>query len=175
LNNTSVRPAQPSDAKAIAEIQIAAWQAAYAGLLPDRLLDHLSVEGSEQRWRQRLEDGSSRVLVYECTGRMAGFVDFGPSRDDDAEPGRVGEIYALYLDPADWRKGYGSALLNQAIQALRAQEFSDVTLWVLRNNQRGMQFYEAAGFRQDGTSKLERGAQGVTLREVRYRLSIREG
>ena len=175
MNNPSVRPAQPSDARAIAEVQIAAWRAAYAGLLPDRLLDHLSVESSEQRWRQRLEDGSSRVLLYECTGRMAGFVDFGPSRDDDADPGRVGEIYALYLDPADWRKGYGSALLNQALQALRAQRFSDVTLWVLRNNQRGIKFYEAAGFRQDGTSKLERGAQGVTLREERYRLSIREG
>jgi len=106
---------------------------------------------------------------------MAGFVDFGPSRDDDADPGRVGEIYALYLDPAEWRKGYGSALLDQAIQALRARGFSDVTLWVLRNNQRGIKFYEATGFRQDGASKLERASQGVTLREERYRLSIGEG
>jgi ribosomal protein S18 acetylase RimI-like enzyme len=168
----SIRRAKASDAKAIAKVQMASWQAAYRGLLPDRLLGGLSAVGAERRWRRRLEDGTGQVLVCEREGRMAGFIAFGPGRDDDAVAEEVAEIYALYLDPRDWRQGYGSALLGEALAALREQGYAEVTLWVLDNNQRGIGFYEASGFSCDGASKVETAVGGITLNEVRYRLSI---
>jgi ribosomal protein S18 acetylase RimI-like enzyme len=80
-----------------------------------------------------------------------------------------GEIYAIYLDPREWRKGYGLALVKAAMEALKAQGFSEVTLWVLDKNERGIGFYEAMGFRADGAGKVEKRRNGVESYEVRYR------
>jgi hypothetical protein len=49
-----IRQAEPSDAGGIAAVQVAAWQSAYRGLMPDHVLDGLSVQEAEQRWRQRI-------------------------------------------------------------------------------------------------------------------------
>jgi len=42
-----IRPATPEDARAIAEVHVASWRYAYRGLLPDDVLDRLSVEERE--------------------------------------------------------------------------------------------------------------------------------
>jgi len=52
-----LRAAVPADARAIAEIHVASWRSAYRGLLPDSLLDAMSVDELEQRWRSRLPAG----------------------------------------------------------------------------------------------------------------------
>ena len=170
-----IRRAQTSDARGIAEAQVASWQAAYRALLPDDLLDTLSVSGFENRWRLRLTfEDSRQTLVYERDGRILGFVAFGPCRDEDIQALHVGEIYAIYLRPTHWRQGYGSALMRAALQALREGGYAQVTLWVLRNNQPARRFYEAAGFRADGAVKEERRDADVQVREVRYRRPIEE-
>jgi hypothetical protein len=46
-----IRAATISDAYGIAEIQVAGWQAAYRGLMPDSLLDGLSVPKREEMWQ----------------------------------------------------------------------------------------------------------------------------
>ena len=39
-----IRTATPEDARAIAEVHVASWRAAYRGVLPDTYLDRLSVD-----------------------------------------------------------------------------------------------------------------------------------
>jgi ribosomal protein S18 acetylase RimI-like enzyme len=171
----SIRHAQTSDARSIAEAQVTSWQAAYRGLLPDELLDGLSVAGFENRWRLRLAfEDSRQTLVYEQDDRVWGFVAFGPGRDEDIQSLRVGEIYAIYLHPTQWRQGHGWALMKAALRSLCEAGYTQVTLWVLRNNQRARRFYEAAGFRADGAIKEERRDAGIEVREVRYRRPIEE-
>ena len=48
---TSVRRATPEDARAIADIQVETWRAAYVGMMPQRVLDELDVEARERMWR----------------------------------------------------------------------------------------------------------------------------
>jgi ribosomal protein S18 acetylase RimI-like enzyme len=171
----SIRRAQTSDARGIAEAQVAAWQTAYRGLLPDELLDTLSVSGFENRWRLRLTfEDSRQTLVYEQDGHILGFVAFGPCRDEDIPALHIGEIYAIYLHPVHWRQGYGSSLMEAALLALRKGGYTQVSLWVLRNNQPARRFYEAAGFRTDGAIKEERRDAGIEMHEVRYRRPIEE-
>jgi hypothetical protein len=43
-----------------------------------------------------------------------------------------------------------------------------VTLWVLDTNERARRFYEARGWRADGTSKSD-ASRGSPVVEVRYR------
>jgi GNAT superfamily N-acetyltransferase len=167
-----VRWSVPDDAYALSEIHVLAWQAGYRGLLPDSLLDSLSAVERLPRWRERLAETTSRVLVAELDGRAAGWLVIGPQRDEDLDPGRVAEIYAVYVHPDAWRHGCGAALLARAKAELHGQGFAETSLWVLRGNQRAIRFYEALGFWADGASKIETNRDGIAFDEVRYRCML---
>jgi GNAT superfamily N-acetyltransferase len=164
----SVRPATPSDADAIAVVHVDSWRAAYRGIVPARILDGLSVERRAAGWRETIESaGDERVWVVERDGGVIGFAATGPARDDDAVAGS-GEVMAIYLDPAAWSTGIGRRLFAAAVEDLRGRAFGPLVLWVLTANARGRHFYEAAGWRPDGTSRtLDFG--GTPIEEIRYR------
>ena len=118
-----IRRAEPSDAEGIAEVKVASWKSAYRGILPDSLLDNLSVEHDEIRWRARIIEHTSQVLVLEQNSRIIGFVAFGTCRDEDVDQERVGEVYAIYLEPREWRRGHGSSLVGAAIESLQEEGY----------------------------------------------------
>ncbi len=167
-----IRLAVPSDAQGIAEVQVASWKAAYRGLIADSLLDNLQVEVRRERWEKILSDTSSRIFVFEDDGHIAGFIATKANGDEDADAKKVGEIGAVYLAPSEWRKGYGRQLVDAAIASLRERGFTEVTLWVLRNNRRAIEFYKALGFRLDGATKVDVRENDVQLHEVRYRRAL---
>ena len=153
-----VRRAGPADAAAIAQVHVRAWQVGYRGLVPNAILDAMSVADRERRWREILgrEDGASAyTLVAERDRHLIGFCSaIAPSRDDDAGA-RTAEIAALYVAPEHWRSGAGSALLRAALQGLRDDGWREVTLWVFAANLRARAFYEQFGFAPDGREVLD--------------------
>ncbi len=167
-----VRRVRSSDVNALAEVQVAAWQAAYRGLLPDRVLDSLSAARGRRRWRTRLESNLSETLVVEAAGQVMGFATMGANRDEDVDRRTTGEIYAFYLHPVVWRKGYGRTLWQQARDLLRARLYDEVTLWVLHNNRRAIAFYQSLGFGADGATKVDIRWQNVEIRQERYRCAL---
>jgi ribosomal protein S18 acetylase RimI-like enzyme len=169
----SIRRAELSDEKSIATVLVAAWTIAYRRLVPDDVLDHLSVEDSERRWRERIAAPWGHIFVAEQESCIVGFAACGSSQDEDSDREQVGEIYAIYVHPDQWRQGYGTALVGEAIKCLREDGFEEVTLWVLKENQEAIRFYEAAGFEADGASKVKQRADGLEMPVVRYRQSIR--
>jgi len=173
-SKVTVRPATPDDAAAMARLHARSWPVAYGGLLPDALIDHVVANepGRTERWRRTLADRSApgAALVAEREGRILGLVFWGPSRDGDATPGTA-EVQAIYLDPGAIGQGVGRALLAAAVADIEAHGHPQATLWVLTANARARRFYEAAGWRPDGTSKVER-RPGGTLRELRYRIAL---
>ena len=167
-----IRHAEPSDAGGIAAVQVAAWQSAYRGLMPDHVLDGLSVQAAKQRWRERIAEPWGHILVVERGDRIVGHAACGTTRDQDVDRERVGEIYVLYVHPCAWRCGYGSALVDQCLARLREEEFREVILWVLQGNEQAIRFYQAAGFEADGATPTKRRADGTEMRLVRYRQRI---
>ena len=167
-----IRLATASDAPAIAEIHVRCWQFAYRGIVPDTVLDSLSMSAHEQLWRHTLElpSTASSLWVAEEGGRALGFCATGGSEDDDATP-ETGEVGAIYLRPDRIGAGVGQALFGQAVNDLRERGFRRATLWVFRDNERARRFYETAGWRPDGmeTSKARGGAD---LLEMRYSCSL---
>jgi len=170
LLKTPIRRAKSSDARGIAKVHVAAWKAAYRGLLPDNTLDQLSVDDSEARWKERLAGAWGKILVAEQKDRIIGFAACGASRDEDLD--KVGELYVIYVHPEEWRKGYGATLIGEAMKHLREAGFEEVVLWVLRGNQQAIRFYEAAGFVADGASKVKQRTDGTELPVIRYRQSL---
>jgi ribosomal protein S18 acetylase RimI-like enzyme len=143
----TVRPAVPEDAAAIARVHVRSWQAGYRGLLPDAVLDGLSVEARTETWRAHL-GAESLTLVCEDGGAVVGFCALlVPGRD----AGGAAEIAALYVEPERWRGGVGSELLDAA----RREALGPLVVWVMAGNDRALAFYERAGFARDGREKRE--------------------
>lgn len=155
------------DARAVAQIHVASWRAAYRDILPANLLDSLSVEQRETMWRDCIISGTPELLVAKAQGDIVGWVAFGSSRDEGA-PSDGAELWAMYVAPASWATGVGRALWLRAGQRMLEQRFTTVSLWVLAENTRATKFYRAAGFSLDASSvkEIERG--GRLVQEVRY-------
>jgi len=143
-----IRPAQPSDAAAIAAVHIASWKTTYPGIVPEAGLAALSEEDSRQRWQQRLETGDIPIFVVETNAGIFGFLAGGPIRTPIES--YDGELYALYLLKSHQGKGAGRVLVQQLARTLRTQGFQSMLVWVLEAN-------PAAGFyRQLGAIAVSR-------------------
>lgn len=166
-----LRPAATSDAEAIAQIHVKAWQSAYLGIVPDEVLANLSVEKRAQRFREILSDPNTRseTWVYEDDGSVLGWCTVGPNRDELGP--EVGELWAIYVLPEAQRKGIGSALIENARQVLREKGYGTAILWMLTENEAARKFYEARGWAFDGITQLEPTA-GVELDHSRFRCQL---
>ncbi|MGA3057237.1 MAG: GNAT family N-acetyltransferase [Candidatus Limnocylindrales bacterium] len=167
-----VRRALPVDARAIAEVTVRGWQAAYRGILPEDFLAGLSLPAREVAWRSMLEsdeEGAAPAWVAERNGETIGFAASGPPRDADVPlPGA--EVYALYVLPEEWGTGIGRSLLETAVGHWRSHGCPTLVLWVLEANGPARAFYEAMGWEPDGgRQRLE--IAGTSLAEIRYRLA----
>lgn len=166
----ALRPAAPSDARAIGFVSVTTWRQAYRGLVPDALLDALSIDERSEGFEEFLaaaDQSGCRGWMAHMAGAPIGFVLCGPARDLPDRPD-AGEIYAIYVLKPYWGTGAGHDLLGQAVLHLRARGSTEVVLWVLEANARARRFYEREGFAPDGGRKLD-PLGGHALDEVRYR------
>lgn len=170
-----IRPATVDDARALAAVHVASWQAAYRGLLPADYLDQLEPGQRLAMWERFLAatDWPRRgTLVAETgTGDLVGFASVCPARDAMTGRATTGELTGIYVVPAHWGTGVGRALMTAAVARLREAGFAQATLWVLHGNMRARRFYELAGWTADGTEK-EVVVAGVPVTEVRYRRGL---
>jgi GNAT superfamily N-acetyltransferase len=156
------------DAKAIAELNVLAWQHAYKGLMPSDFLANLSVEKREAGWRKWIDDPESLIHVSkDLDGKVSGYVAYAKSRDT-GHIDSTAEIVAIYVDPGSWGSGIGTELLQKALQEISHLAFARTTLWVLEGNSRAMQFYSKHGFRPDDWAAKSIEIAGTKLQEVRY-------
>jgi GNAT superfamily N-acetyltransferase len=151
-------------------VQVLSWQAAYRDLMPDQVLDGLSVQRRAELWRSVVATGRSgeAVLVLEGDDGVEGFAHVCPGRDSDVDIG-TGEVSSIYLLPSAWGKGRGRALMDAAVRRLRAEGYHAATLWVLVTNDRARRFYDAAGWSCDGAEKTELVGGTASITETRYR------
>ena len=165
-----IRSATREDVPAIARIHVQAWRETYTGLMPQKVLDALSVEERAAMWRGALSEGSqTSLLVCEHEGEIAGFAAVGPERE--AHPRYTGELYAIYLLKAFHGSGYGRALFREAVRLLQGAGHDAVRLWVLETNStRG--FYERMGGELHEQKTVT--FAGATLSEVAYGWTLSE-
>jgi ribosomal protein S18 acetylase RimI-like enzyme len=169
-NTVIIRMAGVSDAEAIAHVRVAAWRAAYRGLMPDSYLDRVDLEATEaQQLRVRLHSIGdwARVSVAEVDGRLVGYCAYGSGQSDDAEPLRGG-VYDLYIHPDAWHCGVGQRLLACATEYFKVQGYGEATLFVFESNTRARQFYAKAGWKSDGHREIYQRPD-FSLPILRYR------
>jgi ribosomal protein S18 acetylase RimI-like enzyme len=140
-----LRPATADDADSIAAVHVASWHETYRGVLPDAVLQRLSVAERAQRWRTWFEAlAPLPLLVAEAPDKSCvGFAAGGPRRSDLLPAD--GEIYAIYILRAAQRQGVGSALVSWLAEMLRDKGATSLGSWVLRNNFPARRFYQQMG------------------------------
>jgi GNAT superfamily N-acetyltransferase len=179
----SVRDAVARDSPAIEAVRRASWRAAYTGLIGQPYLDRATaaIPGPPRLapWRRTL------VAVPDDGRAVVGYASFGPERavhvlsltpaappgnlprfTDAGRTGLIGEVYAMYVDPAHWSTGTGRSLMAAAVAALTEAGYQRAVLWVLAGNDRARRFYAAGGWQPDGTDNRLLALGGVI--EVRY-------
>ena len=153
----ALRSATVADAAEVARVQTASWQSSYRGILPDAILDTMSVARRSSMRREILADPEAlNLVVYDTTfGELVGFCNAGPARRHGRReaPGRaqVGELYELYLVDRAKRYGLGRELFESTTAWCRARQLTQLILWVLEGNLAARRFYEAMGGRAAGS------------------------
>jgi len=137
-----VRPAEPADALAIADVHRSAWTQAYTGIIPFRSLRSMIERRSSQWWTRAIR-GSTSILVLDVGGTVAGYATLGLNRAR-ALP-QEGEIYELYLLPEYQGVGLGRRLFDEARRLLSSLGCKGLVVWCLEENQGGLAFYRSSG------------------------------
>lgn len=130
-----LRPAEPADAPAIAEIWEAGWHDAHDGNVPEELTRARDSGSFRVRAAERIGD----TTVALVDGEVVGFVMV--DRD---------EVDQVYVSARFRGLGVADALMADADARLRASGHARAWLAVVAGNARARRFYERLGWTDDG-------------------------
>lgn len=117
------------------------------------------------------QPGQTRTWVAEQDGRLIGFADTGPCREEGTAPATA-ELHTISLDQEVVGRGIGRALLAHALDDLRRHGYQAAMLRVLATNARARRFYEAAGWAPAAVTRTEQYPAGAVLNELRYVIDL---
>lgn len=179
MADVSVRPARPEDVAEIARIQVETWRTAYGTVLPQPVLDGLSVDAAAAAWAQAVQAPPTprhHVLVAQEQHWTVGFAALGPAddlEDGDPEPATTVALGPVLVEPRWGRRGHGSRLLAAAVDHARGDGMTRAIVWVPEDDKASQDFFTGAGWAPDGLARaLDTGAG--ELREIRLHTSLVE-
>lgn len=116
---------------------------------------------SPAEWEDTIADHlappNALFVAADAAGAIVGFA---------AVRAEEGELFLLFVHPGVAGRGFGRTLLSAANEALRAAGRQSAFLFTHEANARALRFYEAAGYRADGTVR-ESTFRGTRIRELR--------
>ena len=121
------------------------WREAYDDLLPAEFQETMTLD----RCRFFSQKYPENTLIAMDGKKVVGFISYGNYRDESIQ---AGEIIALYVLKDYYGKGVSKQLMHAAFVAL--DQFSEIYLWVLKENKRAIAFYQKMGFTLDGQEKI---------------------
>lgn len=132
------------------------WREAYDDLLPADFQETMTLE----KCRFFSQKYPENTLIAMDGKKVVGFISYGNYRDETIQ---AGEIIALYVLKDYYGKGVSKQLMHAAFVAL--DQFSEIYLWVLKENKRAIAFYQKIGFTFDGQEQILK--LGKPVKELR--------
>lgn len=140
-NDILIRPAQPEDALAIAQL--------YNPYIRDTIITFEEAEVSAQDIQQRMQSVNDAGLfwrVAEHQGELAGYAYATAWRPRHAY--RYSVEVTAYVSPAHQGKGVGSQLYSDLLPALREQGIHSAMGGIALPNEASIALHETFGFRK---------------------------
>ncbi|MBR3019971.1 MAG: GNAT family N-acetyltransferase [Clostridia bacterium] len=147
-----IRKVQQGDANALAYIQTESWKAAFAGILDaETLAKCTNIHRATEMYQRLLDEniGNGYLLLVEGKPHCIAYWDAAR----DTELAGKAELICIHSLPDNWHKGYGSMMMDQVLKDIKEAGYSEVVLWVFRDNIRARAFYEANGLTMTDLSK----------------------
>lgn len=132
------------------------WREAYDDLLPADFQETMTLE----KCRFFSQKYPENTLIAMDGKKVVGFISYGNYRDETIQ---AGEIIALYVLKDYYGKGVSKQLMHAAFVTLG--QFSEIYLWVLKDNKRAIAFYQKMGFTFDGQEQILK--LGKPVKELR--------
>lgn len=142
---TTIRPAVPADAHAIATVQVATWRTTYSGIVAQASIDRLRVADREVaigRALRREIRFAPEAFVATRSEQVLGYISGGAIREPVA--GFDAELYAIYLLKAEQGAGIGRRLVRRLAGRLCELGYRAMMVRVLSANP-ACRFYERLG------------------------------
>ena len=134
-----------NDISGKAYVHFKSWHETYSDLVDAEFLKTITLEKCEEIAHRRTDN----IIVAVEDEKIIGFVGYGAYRGIDLL--KYGEIYAIYVLRNFHSRKIGYELMNAAFEQL--VEYKKIAVWVLRGNDRAINFYEKYGFRFDGAEQ----------------------
>ena len=132
------------------------WREAYDDLLPAEFQETMTLE----RCRFFSQKYPENTLIAMDGKKVVGFISYGNFRDETIQ---AGEIIALYVLKDYYGKGVSKQLMHASFAVL--DQFSEIYLWVLKDNKRAIAFYQKMGFTFDDQEQILK--LGKPVKELR--------
>lgn len=158
-----IRKASLSDAGEIADVHVKSWQTTYHGILPQNVLDNLSIDTRTKQWEKNIENGD--VYVAENPDGFIVGLSTGGRESTGKYLAYTGELYAIYILETYQRQGIGRQLLKPVLDELEAHGIYSLLVWALKHNPAAY-FYQALGAKY--IDKKEIQMAGETYLELAY-------
>ena len=147
-----IRPAEPSDARRLAELAELTFRDTFkATNTPDDMNLHCASHYSEAIQGREIADPKMATLVCEHDGELVGFAQLRWGHTPDCiKAERPVEIQRLYVREAWHGKGIAQELMSESMALARASGADQVWLGVWERNPRAIAFYRKWGFAEVG-------------------------
>jgi GNAT superfamily N-acetyltransferase len=160
----TIRPAEPSDAAAIAEVNQATWLATYRGLLDDSYLNSRSLDEQMQVWKALLTEPnpSQQYFVALEGNQVVGYC--GGGRNADTRSPFQAELFVVYVLPNWHGRGIGKRLVAALAEWIRSKGWQSMQTWLMENNPYRSFYERLEGMLLDQVRDLDFGGTRVSVR-----------
>jgi ribosomal protein S18 acetylase RimI-like enzyme len=141
----TIRKVKYGDESALAYVQTESWKAAFKGILSEDVLQKCTdIDKVTAMYKRLLDEKKGNGYILEIDGKPHCIAYWDQTREKDM-PG-VAEIICIHSLPSNWRKGYGSRMMDRLLDDITSAGYANVMLWVFVENEQARKFYEAKGF-----------------------------
>lgn len=159
INELEIRKATIDDASLLSRFAASAFTDAYTGTMAENEIQAYVDKSFDVEFiRSCLASPFMHFYIGLISGVPAGYTKL---RTDRSRPELQGlrsiELERIYVSGGSYRKGWGSQLLNHAIEKSRSDGFDVMWLAVWQKNERAISFYKKAGMEIFGEQQFTVG------------------
>lgn len=160
-----IRKVKQGDADTLANIQTESWKAAFKGIIDAEMLEKCTnIFKARLMYQRLLDDNKENGYILTVDDKPHCIAYWDKARDSDLI-GKA-ELICIHSLPDNWHKGFGSKMIDVVLEDIKKSGYSEVVLWVFRDNLRARAFYEVKGFVLNDVTKAAFDSEEVLYSKI---------
>ncbi len=123
------------------ELYVKSWRATYKGIIPDKILDTITMEKFDKIWKEYITKENNGIFGAFENGIFLGFGAF----TQDEEMNEILYLDSLHIKDEYKGKGVGTGIINYLKEYAREKEYKGVSVSIMYGNDRARNLYIKLG------------------------------